>query len=237
MKIAVINKSGNIGKTVLAANILQPRIPTENYCSIESSNLGADADGVEAEIYKGKNFGQFMDEWMLLDDGIADIGSGDNNEFIRLMGQYDGSHEEFDYFVIPTIRDNKVEADTIGTINALQAMGVEQNRIRLLFNRVDLDSDIEHDFAALFGLAISAKNCIANPKACLSENEVYGRLKGSGKTLPDVLADDTDYRALMRKTKDQDKKLEYRDMVAIQRLARSAAKEHDAMFEALFADA
>ena len=67
MKIAVLNFSGNVGKTTVAAHLLKPRMGDTPVYSIESINTGADADGIEVEKMKGKKFGELVDELMLLD--------------------------------------------------------------------------------------------------------------------------------------------------------------------------
>ena len=54
MKVAVLNFSGNVGKTTVAAHLLKPRMGDAPVFSIESINSGADADGLEVEKMKGK---------------------------------------------------------------------------------------------------------------------------------------------------------------------------------------
>jgi hypothetical protein len=48
MRICVINFSGNVGKTLVAAQLLQPRLNAA-VISIESINADASNDGVEIE--------------------------------------------------------------------------------------------------------------------------------------------------------------------------------------------
>jgi dethiobiotin synthetase len=58
MKLCVINFSGNVGKTTIAAHLLKPRMNEAQVFSVESLNSGIENDGVEdAEIIKGKRFG------------------------------------------------------------------------------------------------------------------------------------------------------------------------------------
>ena len=52
MKIAIMNFSGNVGKTTVAAHLLKPRIPQAVVYSVESINTGADASGLEVEKLK-----------------------------------------------------------------------------------------------------------------------------------------------------------------------------------------
>ena len=41
---------------------------------------------------------------MPLDAAIIDVGASNVEDFLKLMQQYDGSHEEFDYFVVPVVK-------------------------------------------------------------------------------------------------------------------------------------
>ena len=63
MKVAVMNFSGNVGKTTVAGHLLKPRMGDAQIFSIESINSGADADGLDVEKMKGKKFG-------LLESGV-----------------------------------------------------------------------------------------------------------------------------------------------------------------------
>lgn len=49
MKVAVLNFSGNVGKTTVAGHLLKPRMSDAPIYSIESINTGADADGLDVE--------------------------------------------------------------------------------------------------------------------------------------------------------------------------------------------
>ena len=158
MKVAVLNFSGNVGKTTVAAHLLKPRMGDAPVYSIESINAGADADGLDVEKMKGKKFGQLVDELMTLDAAIIDVGASNVEDFLKLMQQYDGSHEEFDVFIIPVVKEKKVQADTVNTIRALQQLGIPKKKIRMVFNKLDTDESVIDEFAPLFGLAESEKS-------------------------------------------------------------------------------
>jgi len=112
MKVAVLNLSGNVGKTTVSAHLLKPRMASAPIFSIETINQGADADGLEVEKMQGKTFGALIDELMGLDTAIIDVGASNIETFLKLMTQYDGSHEEF----VPVVKEKKVQADTVNTI-------------------------------------------------------------------------------------------------------------------------
>jgi hypothetical protein len=234
MKVAVLNFSGNVGKTTVAAHLLKPRMGDAPVYSIESINAGADADGLDVEKMKGKKFGQLVDELMTLDAAIIDIGASNVEDFLKLMQQYDGSHEEFDVFIIPVVKEKKVQADTVNTIRALQQLGIPKKKIRMVFNKLETDESVTDEFASMFGLAESEKSFTIRQEAVIYANEVFELLKAVGKSLGDVSADTTDYRSRIRDTTDMfDREASIR-MVSLKRLAVTANKNLDDVFKVLF---
>lgn len=235
MKIAVINFSGNVGKTTVAGHLLKPRMGDAPIFSVESLNVDASADGLEVEKLRGKKFGELQDQLMKLDAAIVDVGASNVEDFLKLMQQYSGSHEEFDYFVIPAVKEKKQQADTVNTILALAKIGVPRGKIRMIFNKVEVDESTQEEFAALFGLAERDKNFTLNPGAVIYANEVFERLKAVGKSLGEIVADPVDYRAKLRQTEDEDEKDFCVQMVALKRLAVTANANLDDAYKALFA--
>ncbi len=234
MKVAVMNFSGNVGKTTVAGQLLKPRMGDARIFSIESINAGADADGLEVEKMMGRKFGELIDEIMLLDSAIIDVGASNVEDFVKLMQQYAGSHDEFDFFVVPVVKEKKAQADTINTIRALQELGIAKRKIRMVFNKVEVDESVSDEFPALLGLAKSDKSFIVDAKAVIYLNEVYERLKEVGKSLSAITADETDYRAQLRQASTSDEKEMCIRMVALKRLAVTANKNLDDVFEVLF---
>ena len=78
------------------------------------------------------------------------------------------------------------------------------------------------------------KSFLANPKAVIHVNEVFERMKEVGKSLGDITADETDYRAKLREAKDDAEKDHCVRMVALKRLGVTANKNLDAAFSAIF---
>ena len=52
MKVAVINFSGNVGKTTVAGHLLKPRMGDAPIFSVESLNVDATSDGLAVEKLK-----------------------------------------------------------------------------------------------------------------------------------------------------------------------------------------
>lgn len=233
MKIAVLSMVGNVGKSTISANMFMPRMKSPKFFSIETLNSGAEMDGVEVEKMHGKKFGALTDELMLIDDAIIDVGATNFGDFAKLMQQFSGSQEEFDYFIVPVVKDEKSQRDTIKTILQLKALGIEKKRIRVLFNQVDLDDDLNNDFAAIFRFCEMEKCAIANKNAVIYRNEVFDRIKSVGMPLGEISLDETDYRAQLRAAQTDEEKSIAIEMIQLKRLAISANKNLDDAFAAV----
>jgi len=229
MKVAVINFSGNVGKTTIARHLLAPRIKGAEIVSVESAN----ADEQEADALRGKDFAHLQQYMLASDELIVDIGASNVEDLMTLMRKFKGSHEDFDHFVVPAVPDVKQQKDTANTANALVKMGVPASRVKIVFNRVE-DSDApDRQFTALLGFLSVNPVATVSAAAHLTDNEIYQRVKHDGRSITDLAADKTDYKALIAKAKDQREKIELADRLAVKRLADGVLPELDACFKAL----
>ena len=229
MKLAVINFSGNVGKTTVARHLLAPRIPGCQVVAVESIN----ADDGQPVTIRGRQFAQLQEFLQSVDNVVVDIGASNVEELLKLMRRYRDSQEDFDGFVVPTVPARKQQQDTAATLAELARIGVAPERLRLVFNQVDDDSPIERAFDTL--LAYCASSGVVQPQltACISFNEVYALARGSGQSLAELAADRTDYKAEIAKAGTQSDKLALAQRLATQRLARGVIPELDACFAAL----
>lgn len=234
MKVAVINFSGNPGKTTLVDNLLAPRMRAQKF-QVETINAGASTND-PAERLKGKNYGALQEDLMLIDSAIVDVGASNVEEFIKQMGQFAGSHEEFDYFLVPTVSEKKQQIDTVNTIETLAGLGVPAKKIRVVFNKVELEdaNDVSHLFATVFGFYAETKRFTLRPEAVVFKNEVFERLHALQKTVSEIVTDETDYRAMLREAKTEDAKSFAVGMISAQRLARSAYQNLEDVYKTLF---
>ena len=229
MKVAVINFSGNVGKSTVARHLLAPRLNNAEVIPVESIN----SDGTDETAIRGKQFGELQEYLQTLDDAVIDIGASNVEDFVKLMKQYKGSHEDFDFFVVPTVPATKQQRDTISTVEALANLGVPAKKIRLLFNMVDLEESPERIFSGLFEYQRESKSFTLTPEAVIHVNDIYGKLKGSKTGIREILADETDYKERIKTAKDADEKLHFAQMLSIKRLAAGVSEELDAVFKAL----
>lgn len=229
MKVAVINFSGNVGKSTVARHLLAPRMNNARVIPVESIN----SDGTDDKALKGKQFGELQEGLALLDDAVVDIGASNVEDFVNLMKQYKNSHEDFDFFVVPTMPKAKQQRDTISTIEALEAIGVPAKRIRLVFNMVDIDETPQRALAGIFEYNATAKNFTLRPDAVIHTNDIYGKLKGADQSIQDILNDPTDFKEKIKTATDSAEKLRFAQLLGIKRLAHGVTEELDAVFKTL----
>jgi hypothetical protein len=226
VKVAVINFSGNVGKSTVAKHLLLPRIPGAEFVAVETIN----ADEHDGDTIKGKQFGALSEQLMMLENVIVDVGSSNVEDFMRLMKQYQGSHEDFDVFVVPTVKEAKQMGDTISTIQALSALGVPAKKIRLIFNRVEVDDVVEEAFYPLFSFHEDAKSFTMRSRAAIQFSELYQKLRPTNLTIPGILSDTTDFKAILAGAKTPDAKSEAASRISMRRLAASAQMNLDSVF-------
>jgi hypothetical protein len=229
MKLAVINFSGNVGKSTVAHHLLAPRIPGCQFVAVESINAH---DG-QAMTIRGRQFAQLQEYLQTVSDLVVDVGASNVEDLLALMRRYSGSHADFDGFVVPTVPARKQQQDTAATLAELARIGVPAERVRLIFNQIEDDDPIEKVFETL--LTYCAVSSVVQPRmaACMRYNEVYTRVRGTGRSLVELAADTTDYKAEIAKAGSAPEKMALAQQLATQRLARGVIPELDACFAAL----
>jgi hypothetical protein len=229
VKLAVINFSGNVGKTTVARHLLAPRIPGCQVVAVESIN----ADGPQSMMIRGRQFDQLQDFLHTVDDVVVDVGASNVEDLLALMRRYSGSHADFDAFVVPTVPARKQQQDTTATLAELASIGVPPERTRLVFNQVEDDRPIERVFETL--LAYCAMSGAVRPRtgAFMRQNEVYPRIRDAGRSLIGLAMDETNYKAEIAKAFSTFDKVALAQKLATQRLARGVVPELDACFAAL----
>ena len=229
MKVAVINFSGNVGKTTVARHRLAPRIEGAEVIAIESIN----ADDGQTQALRGRQFGELQEYLQTVDNVVVDIGASNVEDLLSLMRKYRGSHEDFDYFVIPTVPALKQQQDTIATLAELTRLGIPASKLKVVFNQVEDDSKVSETFDSLLAFIEENPPTQANTLCRLGANEIYERVKGTGTGLAELASDETDYKALIAKAKDTTDKLAWAHKLATRRLASGVVPELDECFAAL----
>jgi len=234
MKIAVINFSGNVGKSTVARHLLAPRLEDAQVIAVESINSD---DREKESALRGSQFDELQDQMMSRSNVVVDVGASNVEDFVALMQRYEGSHDDFDVFVVPTVPVVKQQVDTIATLNELRDVGVDAAKIRVLFNAVDPRADLTKSFTRLFARHQSHGGFVLNADAVLYDNPIFEKIKGTDATIIGLRDDPTDYVAwnarAMEEGAPDEQRAHIRQMVALKRLATRTAKELDAVFSLL----
>ena len=236
MKVAVLNYSGSVGKTIVASHLLAPRMNHAPIFAVETTNETAADLGLDIDQLRGEQFGKLFRDLLRLHDAIVDVGASNIEDFLSAMTRYEGAYEEIDFFVLPVIGTGKAQRETIKTITALSNLGVASDRIRVLFNRVE--SDVEEEFLPVLTYASKTEAFVANPQALIYENEVFELLADARTSIADVLADQTDYRSLLRQADPSDPARinHLTNRHALRALAKPVDRQLNTAFAALFED-
>ena len=232
MKIAVINFSGNVGKTTISRHLLMPRIDGAELIAIESINAD---EGHQGQSLRGRQFGELQEYMQTVDNVVVDIGASNVEDLMALMRRYRGSHEDFDFFVIPTVAALKQQQDTMATLAELARSGIPASRLKVVFNMVDDEVEVDEAFELLLAFLVQHPVACVSTACRLGANEIYGRVKGMGAAvnLAELARDTTDYKSLIVKTSNVAEKLALAQALATRRLACGVVPELDACFAAL----
>ena len=200
MNIALINLSGNVGKSTLAVHLFAAMRPNAKIISVESVNA-SDADtieGVEVAEIEASSFRDIFKELMMAtDDVILDVGASNVTRFMSEMKKFKSAVHEIDLIIVPVVPQEKQQRDTISTLEWLNERGFDPKKIRVIFNQFDNDGvPLTTAFGQIYGyLESTGSKATYLPEAVIATNELYDRVKGTGKTIKELAEDPTDWRA------------------------------------------
>lgn len=139
MRYFVLNSSGNVGKTTITRELIYPFIENPKIMEIETVNSSSEHFG-GLNVEKITDFSNFEDIYLKIletDNLILDVGASNLSNFLEKLGEFAGVETLFDYFIIPTVEGDKVATDTIRTILYLKSIGIENEKIKVVFNNSD----------------------------------------------------------------------------------------------------
>lgn len=202
MRIAVLNYSGNVGKTTLARDLLKYRMRDHQIITVESVN----SDGKETLVIRGDKGDDIYTEMLLDENIILDIGSSNLESFIHSTEKESEIIDNIDLFIIPITGEKKQQADSIKTMQDILIMGVQPEQIRIIFNQVNDNVDPKELFEQVILAARKFKVAI-NTENLIFRHDLYT----NGQSLEEMIST-TDYKAKMQEAKaagQQEKAREY----------------------------
>ncbi|MGO4746738.1 StbB family protein [Serratia quinivorans] len=228
LKMAVLNNSGNVGKSTICQTLLKPRLKDSEIIRVETIN----SDGTNDNKLSAKEFDEIL---KCIDDSdctIIDIGSSNIEQFMVQMLEFQGSHELIDYFVVPVTTQDKQQRDSINTINNLLDSGIEQERIKIIFNQAEKDIEIRKQYSVF----LSDKTCnkiTGDSPAIVYYNNIFNILTKSGLRYDDVYNDERDFRTLIRSAESKETRQELSNLRTVKMLMNGFNSDLDIAFQKL----
>ncbi|MBQ9682017.1 MAG: hypothetical protein IJV35_01950 [Neisseriaceae bacterium] len=207
-KIAVLNYSGNVGKTTIVNEVLQPNLPDYEIITIDSVNVS----GKEKIVFRGADTDKIFTELLVQENAILDIGSSNLEQYFESSNEAQELLEYIDTFIVPIVPAIKQQNDSIKTIKDLIKFGIDPQKIFVVANIVDKGEKAIFDdiFAALKKLSVNV--C----QTQIPKHELYQ----NGGSIAKRAADNTDYAALIedaRQKGDSEKLRKYSNKFVVQR--------------------
>lgn len=228
-KVGVTNVSGNTGKTTITKNVLASRLANLlSVVHIETINSTGDVDDLKIASKDLRDLNVQLatmddDESIVVDFGASNI----EDVFDRIASSLGTIVSDIDLWIIPTVNEKKVKVDTVRTAKDLIKIGVPAAKIAILANKV-VEGNIEDEFASVIR-EVEAVG-VRFLKSYIPLADV---IELASKTIPVMAADDTDYKAEIKKLERDDPR---RAELAVQRVNNGSAKQLNKIFDAVFSE-
>lgn len=228
LKAAILNNSGNVGKSTLCQTLLKPRLEDAEIVKVETIN----SDGTNDSKLSAKEFDEILKCIDDVDCTLIDVGSSNIEQFMIQMLEFQGSHELIDYFIVPVTPQDKQQRDSITTINNLMDMGIEVDRLKVIFNFAEKDTAIEKQYSVF----LADKNCkkiAGNNPAIVYNNNIFHILTKAKLKYDDIYNDDRDFRSLIRATTSKEERTQLSNLRTVKMLMNGFNSDLDIAFKNL----
>ncbi|OEF62204.1 transcriptional regulator [Vibrio cyclitrophicus 1F175] len=228
LNIAIVNNSGNVGKSTICETMLKPRIPNAEVIKVETIN----SDGTDDAKFSADEFDSILKQMDATDCSIIDVGSSNIESFLLKMQEYKGSEEDIDYFIIPVIPKHKQQIDAVTTANMLLDMGVEPECIKFIFNMSDKKLSIERQYPDFLN-GIQMLDIVIDSHSIIYESSVFSMLNNLDRKFIDVVSDNRDFKKLLRSSESREQREALSEQRSVKRLVNGVNDEMDIAFKAL----
>ncbi len=239
MKLAFLTFTGKVGKSTLCNTFAYPRMQEATIIRMETINDSGLAGAVREITLKGRELGKLETELAKTKDAIVDVGASNVEAFILALNSQFESHMAVDYFVVPIKADAKAQiemGEAMKTLQALHAMGIDADRIKVLFNRLPADADVAEECKTLVAMHKKMPIFTLNLDAVIHESEAFSALATAKKSYLEMLSDPLNYREEMNKIpmeKEKDR-TEMVKLIRAQGTVKMLDREMQAAWNALF---
>ncbi|HDM8056399.1 StbB family protein [Vibrio harveyi] len=227
LNIAVVNNSGNVGKSTICDILLKPRLEGAQVVKVETIN----SDGTNDEKISAEQFEDVLNKMDEHDCSIIDVGSSNIENFLLKMQEFKSSHEDIDYFLVPVTPSNKQQVDSATTIQNLMTLGIEPERVKVVFNMANKKLAVTKEYAEFLSGIPSGISLSEYP--VVFESTVFDLLAKINRPFLDVLNDKRDYRSLIRQSESKEERSILSFERSAHRLVNGFNDELDQAFYAL----
>ena len=223
-KIAVLNYSGNVGKTTIVNEVLKPNLPDYEIITIDSVNVS----GKEKIVFRGEESDKIFTELLVQDNAILDIGSSNLEQYFESSNEAQELLEYIDTFIVPIVPAIKQQNDSAKTVKDLLKFGVEPQKIFVVANLVDKgEKGIQNELLNIL------KNLTVH--FCQTQIPKHDLYKSGISNIAKRAADETDYLSLIEDARNKGDKDELRKFSNKYVLQRRVVRIND-IFSDLFAE-
>lgn len=195
-KIVVLSLTGNIGKSTIVNTLLSPRMPDAVVFRIETINATGSSGANKEVKLRGDQLDRLQVGMAKAESSIVDVGSSNVEALILGLNEQFGSQQFFDYFLVPVLARDGAEKETedaIKTLVALHEMGVDPDRIKVVFNKLPKNSTLANECEVILNFHTANPIFTLDEDAVIHESEAFAALGEVDKTYREMVADNNNY--------------------------------------------
>ena len=187
--IMVCNFSGNVGKTTLTKNLLLPNIGDVQIFAVEDVNAGYhQGEAVQLSAEQTQEILEQVVAASFTRPVVVDVGASNVSTFFSALAGYEGMQEYITKVVVPTEPSEKVQTDTVSTLNFLiDNLGFDPNKIALVLNKVPAKIPVDSIYGKLSNSAAELGVFVAGH---VPESDTFQIAANLGKTIHELAAMD-----------------------------------------------
>jgi hypothetical protein len=133
---------------------------------------------------------------------------------------------------VPVTPQEKQQRDSIATINNLLDSGVDEDRIKVIFNMAEKDVPIEKQFA-IFMANKECKNIAGDNISVVYQNNIFTILSKFKLKYEEVYNDNRDFRTLIRAAESKEERQELSNLRTVKMLMNGFNSDLDVAFQNL----
>jgi len=181
-----------VGKSNLSRGLYQFLDESKVIVELETHNSSSSKFNVNVVKYDASNLKDMFFDLMKHKNSILDIGASVVDVFLVEIQKTPEILQMITNFIVPTVADTKQTSDTLKTLTTLKALGIPNDNIYVVFNRVK--KNIDNEFAPIIK-AMKKLQIDVNYDLNIKEYEVLETLERMKILSGELINTDEDLRA------------------------------------------